>query len=201
MSYEEMGKNKMNSYFYYNNSEDIFCKTESLIKDSSSNHSCIIIPHVCNNISVFGGGFAKDVGDRYPIVRENFLALGKKESKLGKVQYIDVYTNNNSKTKLVFANMIAQNGVKSEKNIRPLNYNALVYCMNDIIRFCSNLKTNHIENIEIHCPKFGSGLAGGNWFFIQDLIKDIWHHYPVYIYNKQDNKLKFSTKIGNSYVK
>jgi hypothetical protein len=43
------------------------------------------------------------------------------------------------------------------------------------------LKNN--ENIEIHAPKFGSGLAGGNWNFISDLIEDIWGKYNVFIYN------------------
>jgi len=30
------------------------------------------------------------------------------------------------------------------------------------------------QKAEIHCPQFGSGLAGGNWEFITELIEDIW---------------------------
>ena len=30
------------------------------------------------------------------------------------------------------------------------------------------------ENARIVCPMFGSGLAGGNWLFIEKLIEDCW---------------------------
>jgi len=49
-----------------------------------------------------------------------------------------------------------------------------------------NMNTGFIhktENVEIHCPKFGSGLSGGDWNFISDLIDDIWGKYTVFIYN------------------
>jgi hypothetical protein len=47
---------------------------------------------------------------------------------------------------------------------------------------------NKTEKVEIHCPKFGSGLAGGNWAFIEDLIEDIWGKYSVTVYNPPKNK-------------
>ena len=39
------------------------------------------------------------------------------------------------------------------------------------------------HNVQIHAPKFGSGLAGGNWNFISCLIEDIWDGIPVFIYD------------------
>jgi hypothetical protein len=39
------------------------------------------------------------------------------------------------------------------------------------------------NTVQIHAPKFGSGLAGGNWNFIEELIKDIWLNIPVMIYS------------------
>jgi hypothetical protein len=49
-------------------------------------------------------------------------------------------------------------------------------------------KTEEHNSFEIHCPKFGSGIAGGNWNFISDLIQDIWGSYDVFVYtyNKQN---------------
>ena len=44
------------------------------------------------------------------------------------------------------------------------------------------------DKIEIHCPKFGSGLAGGNWHFIENLIEDIWTAYFVTVYNYPGHK-------------
>jgi hypothetical protein len=42
-----------------------------------------------------------------------------------------------------------------------------------------------VNKVQIHAPKFGSGLAGGNWAFIQELIKDIWNNYSVFIYHNK----------------
>jgi len=143
----------------------------------------VLIPHVCNNINLFGAGFAKYIGDKFPIVKENFHLLGNK-SFLGHTQYNGVLNNNLTKTKIIVCNMIAQNGTIGPKNNRPLNYGALVFCMSDIRNKIISLSKNDIEDIkyEIHAPKFGSGLAGGNWNFIENLIQDIWADIPVYIY-------------------
>jgi hypothetical protein len=32
----------------------------------------------------------------------------------------------------------------------------------------------HVNKPVIICPKFGSGLAGGKWDFIEELIIDCW---------------------------
>ena len=79
--------------------------------------------------------------------------------------------------------MIAQNGTISKKNYRPLNYLALVKCMNQINMFISK-NFNNDTRVEIHAPRFGCGLAGGNWNFISDLIDDIWTNKSVVIYLK-----------------
>ena len=59
--------------------------------------------------------------------------------------------------------------------------------VSDYIQFNTGFINNQ-EKIEIHCPKFGSGLAGGNWEFIKDLIEDIWGRYFVTIYNPPSKK-------------
>jgi hypothetical protein len=153
--------------------------------DLTNSPTTVFIPHVCNNINLFGAGFAKYIGDKFPIVKENFHLLGNK-SVLGHTQYINVANNNLTKTKVIICNMIAQNGIINPKNNRPLNYASLIFCMNDIRNKIISLSKNNIEDIkyEIHAPKFGSGLAGGNWNFIENLIEDIWTDIPVYIYVK-----------------
>lgn len=142
--------------------------------------STVIIPHVCNNIGLFGAGFAAAIRQEFPVVASNFEMLGKK-SKLGYVQYIETLKDQSYGHKLIFANMIAQNKTISPSNTRPLNYEALVKCMINVREYIGSLSLDHVE---IHCPKFGSGLAGGNWLLINDLISDIWHHQKTYIYTK-----------------
>lgn len=142
----------------------------------------VIIPHVCNNVNAFGAGFAGQVASLYPQVKANFHLLGHK-SKLGHTQFIIAESDPKYKHQIIFANMIAQNKLISPSNTRPLNYGALVYSMTQVRNYIKELEKNiESKKIEIHAPKFGSGLAGGNWNFIEYLIKDIWYDIPVFIY-------------------
>lgn len=156
---------------------------DSIKKRVQTDHlgATVFVPHVCNNIDLFGAGFAAQVAKHYPIVKDNYHMLGKNflKNNFGYSQLVKVYTNNKYKHKLYFVNMIAQNGTIGSDNRRPLNYLALAKSMNSLAQTINSC--NH-ERIEIHCPKFGSGLAGGNWNFISDLIEDIWGKYNVFVY-------------------
>lgn len=147
------------------------------------NGSTIIVPHVCNNLNLFGAGFAAAVADHYPIVKENYHLLGNTflKNNLGYTQFVTVKKEPVYGHQIIFANMIAQNGVASASNTRPLNYFYLAQSMYKVAHF---IHTNFdIDNkVQIHAPKFGCGLAGGNWNFIKDLINDIWNKYPIFIY-------------------
>lgn len=162
--------------FYQLQKKDIFVNVQERIS-AKVNGATVIIPHVCNNINVFGGGFTSGIVSTFPVVAENFYLLGSK-AKLGHTQFVSAAKNKEYNYEIIFANMIAQNNIRSHKNPRPLNYEALVYAMNAVkLYILDYTKKNDNTNIEIHCPKFGSGLAGGDWKFIVELINDIW--YPV----------------------
>lgn len=162
---------------------DLFEHLEDSIK-AGNNGTSIIVPHVCNNIDLFGAGFAAAVSQHYPMVKENYHLLGSKflKDNLGYVQFVEVKKNVPFNHKLIFANMIAQQGTINRNNPRPLHYLALTKCMVNIRNYIiTNFKD---QKVQIRCPKFGCGLAGGNWFFIQDLIKDIWTDFDIIVYNK-----------------
>lgn len=171
-----------NTIVTLNNKNNIFENTRQIIKSPNAGPT-IIIPHVCNNINLFGAGFASAVAEEYPIVKENFHLLGK-NTPLGHVQNITVLENKSYGRKLIVSNMIAQNGIISNTNKRPLNYGALSYCMYHIKSLAREiLKTTDSSSVEIHAPKFGSGLSGGNWLFIEELIRDIWlNELNVFVY-------------------
>ncbi|NBT08692.1 MAG: hypothetical protein EBS93_07630 [Chitinophagia bacterium] len=145
------------------------------------NGSSIVVPHVCNNANAFGAGFAAGVAKHYPIVKENYHLLGSK-NVLGYVQFVEVEKDPKYGHKLIFANMIAQNGTICKNNRRPLHYGALAKTMYRVSEYLL-LSFNSDSKVQIHCPKFGCGLAGGNWNFIQDLILDIWEDYRVVVYD------------------
>lgn len=172
-------KNKKNSKFVYSTEDIINSATQKIYSQNIG--STVIIPHVCNNINSFGAGFAAYLSNRCPIVKENFHMLGNK-SKLGYVQYISIKKDQIHNHELIIANMIAQNKTISKDNPRPLNYEALLKCMMDVRNFSKAHRQKYNNKVEIHCPRFGSGLAGGNWEFIEDLIIDIWYDIPITIY-------------------
>jgi hypothetical protein len=154
---------------------------------SCSNKTTIIIPHVCNNLDIFSGGFAKAIGDRFPEVKENYHLLGKNflKNNFGYSQFIRINTKLPLQSKIIACNMICQDGFLSGSKNRALHYGALVSSMYKVKKYINELRTqskDDIHNIEIHAPKFGSGIAGGNWNFISELIEDIWTDLPIYIY-------------------
>ena len=159
--------------------ENIFEMTSRIA--SSNDQVSIVIPHVCNNVNAFGAGFADTLSEKYPSVKANFHVNGSQ--KLGHTQFITADTKKHNK--IIVANMIAQNGLINSKNKRPLHYPSLVRCMIDVNTFCKNLANSTESRVEIHAPKFGSGLAGGNWLFISDLIDDIWGNINTFIYIKK----------------
>lgn len=170
---------KNESAFYNHVKMDLFDNINHCI--NSGNIGCsVLVPHVCNDINLFGAGFAATVANHYPIVKENFHLLGNK-AILGQTQFVSAYKDKKFGHELIFANMIAQKGVASHSYKRPLNYGALAKCMMSVTSYI-NQRADKESRIQIHAPKFGSGLAGGNWLFIQELITDIWKDHTVFIY-------------------
>jgi|TARA_B100001094_G_scaffold331074_1_gene398243 hypothetical protein len=177
--------NKKQHYIFINN-VNIFDNTQRIMREQTP-ATTVIIPHVCNNIDLFDAGFAANLADRYPMTKENYHLLGRVflKTNLGYCQMLKVDENKKNKSSIYVANMIAQNGIRNGKNIRPLNYFALMKSMYSISLFIKKYTeaNNTTDKVEIHAPKFGSGLSGGNWNFIADLIEDIWKDYNVYVYS------------------
>lgn len=150
--------------------------------------STVVIPHVCNNIGGWGSGFVVAVSNQWPKECKfaspefqyrawfsqgewpvkNMATLPYEDPilpasfRLGEVQFAKTGSNN-----VTVANMIAQNGTVSKQNPKPIKYAALVSCMKKVADHCDGLR-------QIHAPKFGSALAGGNWEFIEELIDELW---------------------------
>jgi O-acetyl-ADP-ribose deacetylase (regulator of RNase III) len=180
--------NQNTTYTTYNN-HDILTNTLNIVKLDQVGYS-IVIPHVCNNINVFGAGFAEAIASKYPEVKANYHLLGNSflRNNLGYVQFIEVYNNQKYGHKLIVANMIAQNGIKRNNNPRPLNYIALAKAMLGVSLYIKGMQAknrDYASKWTIHCPKFGSGLAGGNWNFISEMITDAWKDYSVFVYQPQ----------------
>lgn len=116
----------------------------------------IIIPHVVNNKFVASKGFVVELTKHFPQWKEDYLNC-ERNSPLGRI----IWT---SCKHIYIASMCAQ----TLGGVRPLYYNYLVSCM-EKVAICAVEK-----KLSIHCPAFGSGLAGGSEKFINELIVDCW---------------------------
>jgi len=136
-----------------------------------------IIPHCCNDIHAMGSGVAAALSKKWPIVKKTYM---ENECKLGQCYLIPVEDNT------YVANMIGQHKVMCKKidgvslgedNRPPVRYLALSLAMNQLRVLAKSLIDVHIV-----APKFAADLAGGNWSFIETLIKELWlPYFPVTI--------------------
>jgi O-acetyl-ADP-ribose deacetylase (regulator of RNase III) len=122
-----------------------------------------ILIHCCNDIGAFGAGVAEAIKQKWPIVREEYLKwvdgkLTYKPFKLGQVQFVKVENN------LIVANMIGQHGIGHKNGIAPIRYDAIDECLKNVSDIALKYKAS------IHAPKFGAGLAGGDWVRIEALV-------------------------------
>lgn len=132
----------------------------------------IVIPHVVNIRNKMGSGFVIPLAKHFPEAKasyHSFCARFDEPADLfGRVDLAEC-----SET-IKVANMFAQDLGGN----RPLQYNYLSQCMEFVAH------RTYFSEATIVAPKFGAGLAGGNWNFIHDLIYDCWirRGIPVFIY-------------------
>ena len=179
-------------YFHFSNNSRILQK--ALIHQLSlKDFGFLDFSEILGFYVIFTSLFNKDIENIYPEVKDNYHLLGSPflKKNLGYTQFISINTKHSyqNKNKIIFANMIAQDDFKTSKK-RTINYGALAICMYKIKNYIlANSDDQTI--IEIHTPKFGSGIA--NWVFIQELIEDIWcKHFLVFIHNTHNSHIKHS---------
>ena len=138
----------------------------------------VLIPHVCNNLGVMGAGVALALKNKWSEVEQVYKDFFTKHgiisssgfipfsSVLGKVCYAKIDNH------LVIANMIGQDGIVSIDNPKPIKYKALADCMTEVVGYIEMIKKQTDSPVVIHACKFGSDLAGGDWNFILELIRE-----------------------------
>lgn len=138
-----------------------------------------VIPHVCNNIGRWGAGFTKALDGCWWEPKANYLGWKidgyttneglEVPFELGQTQFVEVDGG-------YVANMIAQVGVRGRGNPKPIRYAALMSCLWQVFGFVES------HNLEVHAPKFGSVLAGGDWGKIESMIDFVFDPTNVYVY-------------------
>lgn len=149
-----------------------------------------IIPHIISDLGVCGAGVAKAIVEKWPLVKKDISW----ERQRRDIQRGEVIVSSLLSEDIVVVSMIAQKGLRSKENLHPIRYLDLAKAMNEVLVFINDVKYDHVDigdkdKISIHCPKFGSGLAGGDWKFIEKLIQEIWvdNGIDVTVYEKGKN--------------
>jgi len=136
----------------------------------TNKNEVVIIPHCCNDLGIMGKGVALALKEKWPLVEDVY----KMQSlTLGFVSFAHVQEMNNE-DQIVVVNMIGQHGTVHQDNPKPVKYWALSEAMLRVRFFCEDNYGQNDAKPVIHCPKFGSDLAKGNWDFILELIREIW---------------------------
>lgn len=132
-----------------------------------------LIVHVCNDIGKWGKGFVLAISRRWnePELKYKTWHLSG-TMKLGKIQLVKV------DSEITVVNMIAQHGIKRQGNRSPIRYDALETCLEKVNFFIKN----YSPGTTIHMPQIGTGLAGGDWFVIEQIIEKKLMDHKVYIY-------------------
>jgi len=122
--------------------------------------ACIV--HIVNNIGAWGSGFVIAVSKRFGKGPESAYKAwfrSKIGFALGEIQINQVGNN------VCVINMVAQSGIVSSYNIKPLNLKALRKCLKLANQYAKS------KNMTIHMPRIGCGLAGGKWEEVEPIIK------------------------------
>ena len=144
-----------------------------------------VIPHCCNDQGLMGSGVAAALVSKWPEVREDYIKHYQSTGRLrlGSIIAVPIPTDDTC-----VVNMIAQHKTMVCRNEQgtavaedgwpPIRYVALMECMNRVNDLINKV---HKGDAEIHCPKFGADLAGGEWNAIEGMIHEIWGEHNVTI--------------------
>jgi O-acetyl-ADP-ribose deacetylase (regulator of RNase III) len=137
-----------------------------------------VIVHGCNCHSKMGAGLAPQMARVFGCDKFSMELWGSDINKLGNIDYkifvlgenaiwnLDDAKNNRDEPELTVVNAYTQFNYgrnHHDGDLKPIDYEALTLCMRKInITFTGE---------HIGLPKIGSGLAGGDWNIIKNIIK------------------------------
>jgi len=137
-----------------------------------------VIVHCCNNQGGWGRGFVVALSKRWrePELQYREWFRNRVDFGLGAVQFVQVQHD------IWVANLIGQHGIRSERDADremrpPIRYNAIAMGLRQIKKFCNE------HEASVHMPRMGSGLAGGKWSVIEQLVLENLEGVPVTVYD------------------
>ena len=144
---------------------------------------------ICQQVNChgkMGSGLARQIRNKYPNVYESYVklvnwqkeeynkGLAKNKYLLGNIQFVDCPDGK------VIANLFGQEGYGRDK--RYTDYTALRSSLEGLYDTVTcDYNTLYCKSIAIPY-NLGCGLAGGEWYIVYEMIKQIFYNYVVSIY-------------------
>lgn len=136
----------------------------------------VIVAHVTNDVGRFGRGVASAIAARWPAVRDEFLDWSRRTppaARAGQVLYVPAAEG------VVVANMVAQRGLPTASNRRPLDLNTLEICLQSVASVARG-----DTMVSIVMPKIGTGFGGHDWDHeVEPTVARILDGLPVIVYD------------------
>jgi len=144
-----------------------------------------LILHICNDENAWGSGFVVALNNAFgkgpdsPVAQYHgwYTNAGVPRNatgpfKLGQVQFVDV------DDEMIVVNMIAQSTPGGYNGFPPIRYQSLEECL---LRIKARVLAYQQKGgkITLGGPRFGSGLAGGVWSEIEEIIKRVFKDVDV----------------------
>lgn len=133
-----------------------------------------IIVHCCNNVGAWGAGFVMALSRKWEEPEREYRKWAHTHAgslPLGQVQFVAVGS------KIVVANLIGQNGLRSPHHTSPVNYGAISTGMGIVA------EKARVHGASIHMPRMGCGLAGGSWRMIESILEETVGDLSVTVYD------------------
>jgi Zn-dependent peptidase ImmA (M78 family) len=121
----------------------------------------LLLQVVNDKASVWGGGFAKQAGRKWPQAHKRFRdwVLEGRQLRLGNIHSVSVRDD------LTLVSLVAQHGFKPATGPR-LRYGALSSALEKV----ANLAIQ--KGATVHMPRIGAGEAGGDWKIIEGIVQE-----------------------------
>lgn len=131
----------------------------------------VIVAHICNDVGKWGAGFTKTLSGEWPEAETHYRVWyqnrGHNDFRLGSIQHVSVGSS------IWVVNMVAQMGVgTAQVRVRYWAVEACLKLLSDFARACEADRQHQDIHTEIHMPKIGCGLGGGDWDCMEPLIQE-----------------------------
>lgn len=135
-----------------------------------------IIVHIVNDIGKWGAGFVLALSKRWSNLKNDYQTHYRAYS-LG-----DIYVSKTSDNDIYVVDLFGQHGIRTTFNPTVIRYGAVEQGLKKL-RY--RLEKASLKDVSIHMPKIGSGLAGGNWQIIENIINKVFDgsNIPIYVYD------------------